>query len=171
MLEMLRALARSEAATMEAPDGLDLQPRGDLPLQDRPYLRTDSGGTKGSENGHSTSGDDGLAGLRKLRDQLFGSDPEDVELQCQYCGRIFHLQDGGACFEGKAACPQCEQHLNRDVVLPAVGKHRIGTCSAAGAREARNTSSPSRPHRRKGAEKQKQPTDSEAKCEEDLVET
>jgi hypothetical protein len=60
-----------------------------------------------------------------------------TELRCDYCSQVFRLQDGGASFEGKAACVSCEQHLNRDVVLPTMGKNRptlVEQCEVAGDR-------------------------------------
>jgi hypothetical protein len=62
-------------------------------------------------------------GVILLRSQM---EPEvdEHELTCEYCGRVFRLQEGGASFEGKAACNCCEQRLNCDVVLPTLSRHR-----------------------------------------------
>jgi hypothetical protein len=65
------------------------------------------------------------ARIRLVRSQDLWAEPQtSTSLRCDYCGDSFQLQDGGALFEGKAACTNCEQHLNRDIVLPAVSRSR-----------------------------------------------
>ena len=74
-----------------------------------------------------------------LRSQDLCTQPQiTTELNCNYCGKRFHLEDGGALFEGKAACGNCEQHLNRDIVLPTMNRPRLSLldASASGAERA-----------------------------------
>ncbi len=51
-----------------------------------------------------------------------GDERRPERLTCHYCASEFTLEHGGACFEGTAACRFCEQHLNRDLVLPAIDR-------------------------------------------------
>ncbi len=120
MLEMLRALAQSEADSVP---------------ELNPHLDGDSEGTTAGElaaspveiprdpaaPGHEAAA---MSGLMLLRATILGPEPDDTELHCRYCNRVFRLQEGGASFEGNAACSDCEQRLNQDLVLPAVSRHR-----------------------------------------------
>lgn len=127
MLEMLRALAQSEANTLEQASGLDMlvsdgptactAPVEPVTLEQCAQAELTGTSAEGSRSGQPS-------GLMLLRAKVFGPEPDDVELHCRYCNRVFKLQEGGACFEGNAACSSCEQRLNRDLVLPAVSKHR-----------------------------------------------
>ncbi len=56
--------------------------------------------------------------------ELWVRQEDTTEYSCSYCGKSFRLQQGGALFDGQAACMCCEQHLNRDVVLPAINQAR-----------------------------------------------
>jgi hypothetical protein len=133
MLEMLRALAQAEANTFgelnKRNESSALQGVVEVPesTQQEHTLREDHGDA-------DTSAAREQPGLQLLRATILGSEPDEIELHCQYCSRVFRLQDGGASFEGNAACSNCEQRLNRDVVLPAVGKnrpHMYQVCDAA----------------------------------------
>jgi len=121
MLEMLRALAQSEADALAG-----LSAPGDSSMQtsalDLPPARAEAPPPAAAAERAAEPADG--SGLSLLRAQFLGRQPEQIELHCAYCSRLFHLNEGGASFEGKAACVNCEQHLNRDVVLPAVAKHR-----------------------------------------------
>jgi hypothetical protein len=76
--------------------------------------------------------------IRLLTSQELLVEPEmSTELECQYCHQTFRLQDGGALFEGKAACMFCEQKLNRDVVLPTVSSIRSRPARVTEAVESR----------------------------------
>jgi hypothetical protein len=124
MLEMLRALAASENDVMSQvlPDG-GAEPSGSSVSSCCREEVPAAAPSRPAVLATSPAPAD-LPGLRLLKAQILGPEPEDIELHCQYCGNIFRLHQGGASFEGKAACANCEQHLNRDVVLPAVGKNR-----------------------------------------------
>ncbi len=124
MLEMLRALAASEndAMSQVLPDPIPEPSRPTVTPTCREEVTSATPSRPPVASDGPASAD--LPGLRLLRAQILGPEPEDIELHCEYCGNLFRLQQGGASFEGKAACANCEQHLNRDVVLPAVGKNR-----------------------------------------------
>ena len=132
MLDLLRALAEAESQNLQQPEP---------PLYASPQPETASSSSalqhpNASGNGVPTSAADPdpspppyspathcSPGVILLRSQL---EPEvdERELVCEYCGRVFRLQEGGASFEGKAACNCCEQRLNCDVVLPTLSRHR-----------------------------------------------
>lgn len=122
MLEMLRALAQAQDNTFEEHNQRAETQLREHPLKfghtaESPHVKDGQRPAAGSETGQPP-------GLMLLRAQILGEEAEDAELRCHYCHRQFRLQEGGASFEGIAACPDCEQRLNRDVVLPAVAKHR-----------------------------------------------
>lgn len=132
MLEMLRVLAQARDNTLEK-----LNQRTETQLRESTRAPEHTAGSPLLRDGHRPSA--GLEtgqvpGLMLLRAQFLGEETEDTEFRCHYCHRVFRLQEGGASFEGIAACPDCEQQLNRDVVLPAVAKHRqrvYQACEAA----------------------------------------
>jgi hypothetical protein len=122
MLEMLRALAQSEANNMQELNNTPLY-RLDghtfaTEAESIPALLSENCCNQ-DDQGHSSG-----MGMAMLRAQLFGGQPDDTELNCRYCNQVFRLSQGGASFEGSAACWRCEPQLNRDLVLPAVSKQR-----------------------------------------------
>lgn len=133
LTESMQALAQEEQEATAAGRPLSSNESGFRPIDFDPVptrtSRSSLTTTDGDQLTEMPSNDETIAlrptRIKLLRSQdLWSEPPNTTVLTCDYCHNSFCLQDGGAAFESKAACINCEQRLNRDVVLPAIGQMR-----------------------------------------------